>query len=77
LRSADGHSAVANYRLADGMMTFTHTEVAPEVEGRDIGSRQVHGALEDARKLGYKMVPRCPFVGYYLTAQPEFADLLL
>ena len=74
---AYGHTAVSYYRLADGVMTFTHTEVAPEVEGRGIGSRLVHGALEEARRLGYKVVPRCPFVGHYIAAHPEFADLLL
>jgi predicted GNAT family acetyltransferase len=73
---ADGHTAVAYYRLADGVMTFTHTEVAPGVAGRGIGSRLVHGALEQARTRGLKVVPRCGFVGGYIAKHPEFADLL-
>jgi predicted GNAT family acetyltransferase len=74
---ADGHTAVAYYRLADGIMTFTHTEVAPEVEGRGIASRLVQGALEQARAQGLKVVPRCRFVSAYIAKHPEFADLLM
>jgi predicted GNAT family acetyltransferase len=58
-------------------MTFTHTEVAPEVEGRGIASRLVQGALEQARAQGLKVVPRCRFVSAYIAKHPEFADLLL
>ncbi len=72
---ADSHTAVAYYRLADGVMTFTHTEVAREVEGRGIASRLVRGALEQARAQGLKVVPRCSFVGAYMARHPEFLDL--
>jgi len=30
----DGVLAVANYRLADNLMTFTHTEVPPQARAR-------------------------------------------
>ena len=74
---ADGITAVAYYRLADGVMTLNHTEVSPEAQGRGIASRLVHAVLEEARWLGYKVVPRCPFVGQYITRHPEFSDLIL
>lgn len=73
---AEGHTAVAYYRPSPGVLTFTHTEVAPEVEGRGIGSRLVHAALEDVRAQGLKVVPRCSFVGQYIARHPEFHDLL-
>ena len=73
---AEGHTAVAYYRLADGVMTFTHTEVAPAIEGRGIGSRLVRGALEHARTQGFRVRPRCSFVGQYIARHPEFHDLL-
>ena len=71
-----GHTAVAYYHLANNVMTFTHTEVPFEAQGRGIASRLVHGALQEARALGFKVVPRCSFVSQYLARHPEFHDLL-
>jgi predicted GNAT family acetyltransferase len=74
---ADGETAVAYYRLSPGLMTFTHTEVAPALRGRGIGSALVRGALEAARSRGLKVVARCAFVSGYLARHPEYADLIL
>ena len=73
---ADGHTAVAFYRTAPGVITFVHTEVPQALSGRGVGSRLVRGALEQARALGLKVVPRCPFVSAYMGKHPEFNDLL-
>jgi uncharacterized protein len=73
---AEGHTAVAYYRLTPGLMTFTHTEVEPALRGRGIGSAVVRGALEAARQRGLKVAPRCPFVSAYIGRHPEFADLV-
>jgi predicted GNAT family acetyltransferase len=74
---ADGHTAAAYYRLAPGVITFTHTEVPPEIEGHGIGSKLIRGALESARAQGLKVVARCPFVSAFIGHHPEFSDLLL
>ena len=34
----EGALAVAEYRLRDGRITFTHTKVPAEIEGRGVGS---------------------------------------
>jgi len=73
---ADGHLAVSYYRLADGVITFKHTEVPKELEGRGIGSRLVRGELEAARTRGLKVIAQCPFVAAYIAKHAEFADLL-
>jgi len=73
----DGHTAVAYYQLSPGVITFRHTEVPQELEGRGIGSRLVRGALEAARAQGLKVVAKCPFVSAYMAKHPEFNDLLL
>lgn len=73
---ADGHTAVAYYRLSPGVITLIHTEVAPEVSGRGIGSRLVRGVLDIARTRGLKVAPRCSFVGSYIARHPEYMDLL-
>ena len=73
---AGGEMAVANYRLAPGVITFTHTEVPAALWGQGIGSRLVRGALEAARADGLKVVPRCSFISAYLRKNPEFNDLV-
>jgi len=73
---ADGHMAVSYYRLANGVITFKHTEVPKELEGQGIGSRLVRGELEVARARGLKVIAQCPFVYAYVAKHPEFADLL-
>lgn len=73
---AEGQLALAAYRLRDGRITFTHTEVPEAMEGRGIGSKLVGAALEDARALGLKVVPACPFVKHYMDKHPETQDLL-
>jgi uncharacterized protein len=73
----DGQTAVAYYRLAPGVITFTHTEVPPALEGHGIASKLIRGALESARAQGLKVVARCPFVGAFMGKHPEFNDLLL
>ena len=71
-----GDLAVAHYSLASGVMTLTHTEVPPALQGQGIGSRLVRGTLEAARAQGLKVVPRCSFVSAYLGRHPEFNDLV-
>jgi uncharacterized protein len=73
---ADGHTAIACYRLDPGVITFTHTEVPSELSGRGIGSALARGALESARARGLKVVARCAFIGAYIARNPEFADLV-
>ena len=72
----DGGEALAFYRRADGVMTFTHTEVPAPLRGRGLGSQMMHAVLQDVRAQGLKVVPRCQFVADYIRRNPEFADLL-
>jgi len=58
-------------------VAFTHTEVPECMEGKGVGSRLVKGALEDARRRGLKVVPRCPFVEKYVARHPEYQDMVL
>ena len=72
----EGGEALAFYRLADGVMTFTHTEVPAHLRGRGLGSRMMQAVLQDVRAQGLKVVPRCPFVADYIRRNPQFAGLL-
>jgi uncharacterized protein len=73
---AEGGTAVANYRLDTGVITFFHTETPAHLRGRGIASQLVRGALDEARVKGLKVRPHCSFVGQYIARHPETHDLL-
>jgi uncharacterized protein len=72
----DGHTAMSFYKLDDGVITFVHTEVPPELGGRGVGSELVKGALDIIRADGGKVVGACGFVADYLDKHPEYADVV-
>jgi predicted GNAT family acetyltransferase len=72
----DGQSCVCDYRLADGVMLMTHTEVPPGLEGRGIAAALVRAALLHAQAEGLKVRPYCSYVRLYLRRHPEFGALV-
>ena len=73
---AGGHRAIAQYRLAEGEIVFTHTLVPAELEGQGVGSALVAGALDQVRRKGLRVVPQCGFVRHYIETHPDTHDLL-
>jgi len=71
----DGHLALADYRINDGVMELYHTESPPALAGRGVASQLIRTALLSARAQGLKVRPTCSFVAAYLKRHPEFADL--
>jgi uncharacterized protein len=70
-------AAIAEYRVADGLVTFVHTEVMPEFEGKGVASALVRSALDDVRAHGRRVHAVCPFVaGYVERHSDEYGDLL-
>lgn len=72
----DGHLSVSIYERDGDVLTFTHTLVPDELQGRGIASTLIRGALEDVRAQGLKLVPQCPFVAAYIDKHPEWRDVL-
>ena len=68
--------AVLNYSQRGDTLTFTHTGVPTELEGRGIGSQLVRAGLEYARKKAFKVVPLCWFVAGYIERHPEYQNLV-
>jgi predicted GNAT family acetyltransferase len=58
----DGHIATTYYAVADGVITFIHTEVPPELGGKGVGAKLTQGALDQVRADGLKVIAQCPFV---------------
>jgi hypothetical protein len=73
--AVDGHVAMSYYEIADGVITFIHTEVPPELGGKGIGSKLIKGALDQVRADGLKVIAMCPFVKAYLEKHSDYADL--
>ncbi len=73
--TVDGHTAASYYEVADGVVTFIHTEVPPELGGKGIGSKLIAGALDLARADGLKVIAQCPFVKAFLEKHPDYQDL--
>jgi len=74
--TVQGHLAATYYKIADGVITFIHTEVPPELGGKGVGSALVKGALDQVRADGLKVIAECPFVKAYIDKHGEYADLL-
>jgi len=72
----DAGLAFINYRRVDRIVTMTHAEVPPQLQGHGIGSALVQGALELVRAQQEKVIPRCPFIAIYITRHTEFQELL-
>jgi len=66
----------AAYAVADGVITFTHTEVDDAFEGQGVGSALVRSALDRVRETGrLRVQPLCPFVRAWLEHHPDYQDL--
>jgi predicted GNAT family acetyltransferase len=74
--AVNGHIAATYYNVADGVITFVHTEVPPELGGKGIGSQLIKGALDQVRADGLKVIAQCPFVKGWIDKHAEYADLL-
>ena len=74
----DGELAgIAEYRASDKIVTFVHTQVMSEFEGKGVASGLVRAALDDVRAHGRKVRPVCPFVkGYIEKHSDEYGDLV-
>jgi predicted GNAT family acetyltransferase len=71
----EGRACVADYRLADGVMTITHTAVPPELQGHGIAAALVRALLDHARANGLKVAPLCSYARAYMRRHPETAAL--
>lgn len=68
----DGLTAELTYSLHGDTITFLHTGVPSELEGRGVGRKLVMAGLEYARANGFKIRSMCWFVSLYLKRHPEY-----
>ncbi|MGW8527219.1 GNAT family N-acetyltransferase [Nocardiopsis sp. NPDC055824] len=71
-----GVAGIAGYIRTPELVAFVHTEVAPEYEGRGIGSALARTALDEARSANLRVLATCPFFAGWIARHPEYQDLL-
>jgi predicted GNAT family acetyltransferase len=65
-----------DYRLHPGVISFVHAETLPDFRGRGVAGRIAIQSLDDARALGLRVKPLCPFYVGFLAEHTEYADLV-
>ncbi len=74
--TVDGLLCVCDYRLSNGVATFTHTEVPPALGGRGIAAALVGAALDWSKQENLKVLPACSYVAAYIRRHPQYQDLM-
>lgn len=72
----NGHLAIADYRLRDGVLTLPHVEADMPLRGTGAAGRLMEGLLTQARARGLKIRPVCPYAVAYIARHKEWRDLL-
>lgn len=72
----DTHAELTFSKVGKSMIIIDHTEVPEAFRGTGAGLKLVEKAVEDARDMGIKIMPLCPFAAAQFKRHPEWADTL-
>lgn len=72
----EGGIAAAYYRVENGRVVLTHTEVPQRFSGQGLGSQLAKGVFDAIRANGRKAVLKCPFMGAFAARHPEYSDIV-
>jgi len=72
----DGGLAFAEYNRDGDRITFVHTEVPEESEGKGVAGKIVAAALAYAREEQLKVIAQCAYVQAYLERHREWDDVV-
>ncbi len=70
-------AGVLDYVVRRDRIILVHTEVPPEFEGRGVAAALTRFALDDARRLGRRVIVTCSYVKRYLSRHPEDLDIVV
>ncbi|MNF01010.1 hypothetical protein D3C80_1999340 [compost metagenome] len=68
----DGYVAFEQYALFEGGISYLHTDVPKELEGKGIASAIAKYILEYAENNNLKVKPYCPYIKAYIDKHPEY-----
>jgi predicted GNAT family acetyltransferase len=72
----DRRRGLVQYRRAPDRISFIHTEIEPEAQGRGVASTLIGFALAEAAEAGLAVLPFCPFVRRYIAERSELLELV-
>ncbi|MBT3143104.1 N-acetyltransferase [Phaeobacter gallaeciensis] len=64
-------------KMGETAVIADHTGVPETLAGRGIGKALVEAMIEDARNMGFKIMPLCPFVRRQYAHHPEWKDTMM
>ncbi len=71
-----GFNAKVVYQLQNGVMHITSTVIPEQLRGKGYGKTMMEAVLPEIESLGYKIVPVCPYVEYYIEHNKQWTHLL-
>ncbi|MDR3461640.1 MAG: GNAT family N-acetyltransferase [Beijerinckiaceae bacterium] len=72
----EGSTAYITYEQKDSRRLLIHTVVPDALAGKGVASALARSVLEDARRIGLKVVPECEFIAAFIKRHSEFQDLV-
>lgn len=72
----DGHTVIADYRRAGGVLVIRHVEAPDALRGTGAAGRLMEGVVAAARAAGETITPACDYAAAWLKRHPEHADLI-
>ncbi len=67
--------AELTWQLCGDVRVADHTFTPPEARGLGIAGQLVEAMIADARAMGFRIVPQCPYVAVQFDKHPEWAEL--
>ena len=75
--STPGGESELTYTMAgDTTAIFEHTYVPASERGQGIAAILTRAALDEARRLDWKIIPACSYVETFIKRNPDFTGLL-
>ncbi|MDR3679383.1 MAG: GNAT family N-acetyltransferase [Flavipsychrobacter sp.] len=73
---ANGETALVDYRLTPGKISFIHTEVPKDMNGKGVAARLAKYALEYARANNLRINIYCAYIAAYVKRDHSYDDLI-
>lgn len=70
------HAQLTYSRAGKHLIIIDHTKAPDTLRGTGIGRAFMEQAVEDARRLGHRIVPLCPFARSRFQRFPQWWDFL-
>lgn len=73
----NGDEAEMTYtKLGPALISIDHTFVPDSMRGKGVAQALALNAVEDARKTGWKIVPRCSFMQAQVKRHSDWSDVI-